>query len=540
MEPKIKTLVALIDEIFIKYGHNIAFQVRNKESFDTITYTQFVNHVKALAASIHELGYNNAHIGIIGENSYEWVVCYMAIVYSGNVVVPIDKDLTSEEISSIISMSDTEALFYSTAYDESVDPIMDKLENVKFIKIAKKASENSIYGMIAKGESLQPYKGIYPDENAMCSIVFTSGTTGFSKGVMLSHKNMLSDCYACVPIAKFTGTTLSMLPLHHTYEFTLGTLFTFLQGTSISINNSIKYLAQNLQIFQPTDLLVVPLIVETLYNKIWQNIRNTGKEKTVKTMLSVSRFLMSIGIDIRKILFKKILAALGGNLKSMFCGGALLDLEVAQGMYDFGVDLNIGYGITECSPLIHGNCTHIRSKYGSCGKSIICCETKIESPNENGEGEILVRGENIMLGYYKNPEATAEVMQEGWYKTGDIGYKDADEFLYITGRKKNVIVLKNGKNIYPEELEAYIYKIEFVKEVIVSSTDTIGEELAISAEIFIDAEAVEQKGEQSAEQKIKDSIETLNDTLAFYKRITDIKFRDIEFPKTTTKKIKRY
>lgn len=295
-----------------------------------------------------------------------------------------------------------------------------------------------------------------------------------------------------------------------------------------------------MKLFRPTELLVVPLIAESLYNNIWKAVRESGKEKAVKTMLSVSRFLLKMGIDLRRVFFKKILAAFGGRLDSMFCGGALLDKDVAVGLYEFGINVYIGYGITECSPLIGGNISLKPAKYGSCGQAFSCNEIKLVDLNENGEGEIYVKGTNVMLGYYKNPEATAEVMEDGWYKTGDIGRYDEDGFMYITGRKKNVIVLKNGKNIYPEELEGYIAKIKYVKECLVTAVSSGLEQSAIQAEIFLNQDLIEEDKFEGAEKYVSDEIETLNDTLAYYKRITAVKFREVEFNKTTSRKIKRH
>lgn len=540
---KLKNLIELIDRAYNLYANKTAFQIRNKESYDKITYKTFVENVRAVAASFTNKGYKNNHIAVLGENSYEWIVSYFGAIYSGNVVVPIDKDLTSEELSTLLTMADISLIVYSSSYDETVEPISTNHPDIVFTKITKKAKDGTFYDLLAKGEDIIKTEGIKKadsDYKSLCEIVLTSGTTGVSKGVMLSHENLLTNVYSCVEIIAFKETTLSILPIHHTFESTLGTIFTLYQGTTISINNSVKYIAQNLQIFKPTDILVVPLIVETLYKSIWQNIRSSGKEGTVKTMLSVSRFLMKCGIDLRKVFFKKILAAFGGNVNSMFCGGALLDKDVALGLYEFGINLYIGYGITECSPLITANMSLLPHKYGTCGKAISCNQIKLVDINENGEGDILIKGTNVMMGYYKNPEATKDVMVDGWYKSGDIGKIDSDGFLTITGRKKNVIVLKNGKNVYPEELEGYITKIKYVQECLVSAISEGLEQSAIQAEIFLNQEMIEIEKPENAEKYVSDEIEKLNDTMAYYKRITAIKFRDTDFPKTTSKKIKRY
>lgn len=540
---KINNVVELIDRAEKLFGDKTLFQIRNRESFDKITYNEFIKDVRALATYFHKNNYSYKHIGVIGENSYEYAVTYYATIYCGSVIVPIDKDLTPNEISSLITMSDISYLVYSSAYDESIESIIAEHQDVIFTKITKKAKEGTLLDLIAKGKAIVAEEGVFkanPDYKSMCEIVLTSGTTGVSKGVMLSHENLLTNIESCYEIIPFKVTTLSLLPMHHTFESTLGVMLTIYQGTTVSINNSVKYISQNMKLFRPTDLLVVPLITETLYNNIWKSIRESGKEKTVKTMLSISRFLLKIGIDMRKVFFKKILDAFGGRLQSLFCGGALLDKDVAIGLYEFGINVYIGYGITECSPIISGNISLRPSKYGSCGQTLSCCEIKIVDKNENGEGEILVKGPNVMLGYYKNPEATAEVMEDGWYKTGDIGKYDKDGFLYITGRKKNVIVLKNGKNIYPEELEGYLSKIKYVQECLVTAKNEGLEQTAIQAELFLDQELIESERIEDAEAFVSKEIEKLNDTLAYYKRITNVSYRDTEFNKTTSRKIKRH
>ncbi|MFI3267206.1 MAG: AMP-binding protein [Rikenellaceae bacterium] len=540
---KLKNIVELIDRAESQFADNIAFQIRNRESYDKITYKQFVKDVRSLAAYFHKNGYSNKHISIIGENSYEYAVTHYGAIYCGSVIVPIDKDLTPAEISSLLTMSDTKFLVYSSAYDDSVESIFDDHKDTKFVKITKRAKEGTFLDLLAQGEAIIAKEGIFkadPEYTSMCEIVLTSGTTGVSKGVMLSHENLLTNIDSCLEVISFDATTLSLLPMHHTFESTLGVLLSIYQGTTTSINNSVKYIAQNMKMFRPTELLVVPLIAESLYNNIWKSIRESGKEKSVKTVLSISRFLLKMGIDLRRVFFKKILEAFGGRLNSLFCGGALLDKDVAIGLYEFGVNVYIGYGITECSPIIAGNVSLRPSKYGSCGQAFSCNEIKLVDLNENNEGEIYVKGTNVMLGYYKNPEATAEVMEDGWYKTGDIGKYDKDGFLYITGRKKNVIVLKNGKNIYPEELEGYIAKIKYIQECLVTAISDGLEQTAIQAEIFLNQDLIESEKIENPENFVREEIEKLNDTLAYYKRITAVKFRETEFNKTTSRKIKRH
>ncbi|MEG1634647.1 MAG: AMP-binding protein [Rikenellaceae bacterium] len=522
-----------------------AFYKRNKDGYDTISFDTFITDTLKLSATLLDKGYSGKHIALIGENSYEWVVSYMAIVSASAVVVPIDKELTVKEILNIIKTSDSKVFFYSSSYDDAALEAESELgvELVMTDKPLSKHAHPSLRELIdiqTDNSYLEKIKAVEIDNDAMCSIVYTSGTTGLSKGVMLSHTNMLTDVKACFSIAKFGGNRFSVLPMHHTYEFTLGVLFSIAQGCATSINNSIKYVAQNLKIFSPTDLIIVPLIAETLYNAVWGTIRKSGKEKLVKRMITISNLLLKVGIDMRKVFFKKVHDSLGGKVHNIFCGGAHIDPAIARGYLDFGFYFNIGYGITECSPLIAGNIFFKRDKMDSCGKSIECNEIKIEDPNEDGEGHIIVKGKNVMLGYYKDQKTTDAVLIDGWFHTGDIGKYDADGFLHITGRTKNLIVLKNGKNIYPEELEGYIYQIPYVKEVVVyAEGSSVGDEVSLGAEIFPNMERLEEDNISDYNSVILNEVVNINKGLPYYKRIAHTTFRDSEFEKTTTKKIKR-
>lgn len=527
------------------YKDNNAFNIRNKEGYYSITYQTYVTDALKLAQSLVNKGYCGKHIALIGENSYEWVVSYMAIVSAGCVVVPIDKELTVSEIVNIVKTSDSEALFYSSAYVDAALEVNAELKIETYLTDKPQSKHahqtlSELISLVADSSYIEKINEVKLDSEAMCSIVYTSGTTGMSKGVMLSHTNLLSDAKACFKIAKFGGNRFSVLPMHHTYEFTLGMLFGMAQGCTTSINNSIKYVAQNLKIFAPTDLIIVPLIAETLYNAVWTTIRKSGKEKLVKRMIKISNCLLKVGIDLRKVFFKKVHESLGGRVHNIFCGGAHIDPAIAQGYLDFGFYFNIGYGITECSPLIAGNVFFKRDKMASCGKAIECNDIKIEDPNEDGEGHIIVKGVNVMLGYYKNQQTTDSVIVDGWFHTGDIGKYDKDGFLYITGRTKNLIVLKNGKNIYPEELEGYIYQSPYVKEVVVYALGgTVGDEVRMGAEIFPNAERLEEDKISDYKSVILNEIANVNNSLPYYKRISHTTFRDSEFDKTTTKKIKR-
>lgn len=530
------------------YGARDAFRVRTKSHYSSITYAQFLSDALNLAAALDSLGLSRKNLAVMGENSYQWVVAYIATVISGGVIVPLDKELTEEQIADLVDQSDSQAFFCSDDYSEYADLVSQKLPHVKCIILntEKPKAYPTLSQLIEQGAALRnstPGMGQIEsaDQHDTAAIVYTSGTTGLSKGVMLTRANLLGNVESADRFITLGDCTLSVLPMHHTYEFTLDILFGIYQGRAIAINNGIKNFAQNMKMFAPTDMLVVPLVAESLYNTVWQNVRNSGKEKPLRILIKVSNVLRTVGIDLRRSFFKPIHSAFGGRLSGMFIGGAYLEPEIARGFMDLGINVNIGYGITECSPLVSGNITHKNRYNKSCGVAIPDVQVRIAEPNANGEGEIQVKGPSVMKGYYKNEAETAKVMDHEWFKTGDIGSIDNDGMLFITGRLKNMIVLKNGKNVYPEELESIISKVDLVKEVVVSAAENqAGEELAIVAEIFADGDLAAERGIADPTIEIQTAIQGINHSLPYYKRVVNVKFRSTEFPKTTTKKIKRY
>ena len=529
-----KTFLTLITRARDLFGNLPAYQIPARSGVVEHTFAEFYEDVCNLAAAL--TSYNLGKVALLGENSYDWVVAYMATVVSGGTIVPIDKELTEQEIENIVRMSDAGALFCSNDYSEVADHIKNKsiVKEIFAINTPTYNGYTTLNQLIEAGAKLRiADKNYGQGENsaqAIASVVFTSGTTGVSKGVMLSRENLLANVISADKFITLGSKTLSILPMHHTYEFTLDILFSIYQGRTVAINNSVKYLAQNMQTFSPTDILIVPLVAEALLSNIWKNAQAQGKADKLRKGLKLSRALKSIGIDIRRKLFKDIHWAFGGQLRGLFIGGALLNKDTARMLHDLGFVVNIGYGITECSPLVTGNITDKVCFFDSCGVPIPGVEIRLAE-----SGEIEVRGSSVMQGYYKNPQATKEAFNGGWFRTGDIGTIKKG-MLYITGRVKNLIVLKNGKNIYPEELELIIEQIPAVKEVVVGAREgTIaGEELSLYAEIFPDTEVPEPH------KDIEAAIAILNEKLPYYKRITNIVFREKEFAKTTTKKIKRY
>ncbi len=519
---EISTLKELIYFDTPKSNDKTAFMYsKGKKSTVNITYGQFIHDIECFGTFLYANGIKDNHIAVLGENSYEWILTYFATALGGNVIVPIDKDLSVEEINNVLSEADCSVLVYSDTYSDVADELGASRTDITFINMRQMPKLLEIgRGLTESGSRDFLDHRVSTDD--LAAIVYTSGTTGISKGVMLTHSNIASNAVAACKNVRAEGSTVCALPLHHTFPFTLGICAILLYRQPIYINKSLKNFADDMLKAQPSYMFLVPMVVETMYKKVWATAREQKKDKALKWLIKVSNFLYSIGIDIRRRLFRSVLDAFGGKLDWVSCGGAAIDEKYIKGFRSFGVNIINGYGITECSPIVASN----RPEFwvdGSVGVVVYGCEVKIDDPNGDGEGEILVKGSGVMKGYYKNDAATKAAFKDGWFKTGDIGRYE-NGVLFITGRTKNVIVLSNGKNIYPEELELLLYRIDGIDECMV-----YGENGLITAEIYSrgDREAIEEK------------IHELNRSLPPYKQISKIKFRDSEFPKTTTKKIKR-
>ena len=481
------------------------------------TCFEFDEEIEALGAYFYKKGFHDTHVAVIGENSYTWLVTFFALVNGGNVAVPIDKEQSPEMAEKLLSMSDCKAVVISDTYKKlasgikGVEVIMMS-ELPAFIEEGKK--------LVADGfTEFTDYK-IDPDK--LAAIFFTSGTTGISKGVMLSHRNMAQDInFACKNFI-LEGDTLAVLPFHHTFGLITAIFKVFHYRKSIYINNSLKYLLKELEIVKPQTMFLVPLFVENFYKRIIATARKNGKERILKSAMKNSDVLLKLGIDLRAKFFKEVLNTFGGNLEYIICGGAPLNEHYVKAFRTFGINILNGYGITECSPVVSVN----RNKYfrdGSVGQILDGVSVKVSD-----EDEILVKGENVMLGYYNDPESTAKSLTDGWYHTGDLGRVDEDGFLFITGREKNLIILSNGENVSPEELEMYVGVIPFVAENMVYSDDK-----GIAVMIFPEEEYIGNY--EYFEKKIAE----LNKTLPVYKRIEKVILRDTEFPKNSSKKIVR-
>ena len=526
----LEDLKELIDYVGKEYGNKTAYRYREGQGITDVSFEKFSADVTALGEYILSLGYKDGdRIALLGENSYNWVVAYFAVINSGNVVVPIDKELKANEIYRLINDSDSKMIIHSTSKNSCIEEMKDLgIVTEKFLTMDDEFDSAICEGkkLIDSGSSM--YSDVKIDREKMCALIYTSGTTGVPKGVMLSNKNLATNAYTAMSCMIIPDVTVALLPLNHTFGIMASIICQLWMGHTVFINSGLKTVLQDIQDAKPGHISVVPLYIENFYKKIWQGIEKQGKTKLVKTMISVSNTLRKIGIDLRRYLFKSIINNFGGNLEMLISGGAPISDVYMKGFDDIGVTIINGYGITECSPIVALNRNN-NIKYGTVGNPLRNTEIKIQDPDENGEGEIWVKGDIVMMGYYHNEEETARVLKDGWFNTEDIG-KFENNFLSITGRKKNIIILDNGKNVYPEEIETMLSFIDNVGEVVVYQEDNV-----IVAEVYSDAE-----GDKAAIQaQIKSDIKKVNSQLAVYKQINRVKFRDEEFIKTTTKKIKR-
>ncbi len=505
------------------------FLDKNKKECER-TFNQTWNEMNALGTMFNLRGLNGRKkIAIIGENCYEWMIAYYATLVGGNITVPMDCKLPSEDLADQLIRCDCDALVYTKKFvgmveEFKADPNMPDMlyfdisaDYEDFLKEGQAALDN--------GDTSFADAKVEPDD--LACIAYTSGTTAKSKGVMLTHFNIASNCSASCR-ALSGRHAIGFLPLNHTYAWVSALFSSYIITQWGYLCDGIGNIQGDLKKYQPYNFSGVPLVVETIYDRIWKTARRMGREDILKKGLKISKALMKIGIDKRRKIFKTILDNLGGNLNMIVCGGANLDPKYEEGMHDFGIEIYNGYGLTECSPAITCNRPD-RHKFGSVGVPLDCCEIKIVNPDEENVGEIYVRGTNVMQGYYGDPEATAAAFDGEWFKTGDHGRIDKDGFLFIVGRKKNLICLSNGKNVSPEELEDKLSRIDYVKEVLVYEEDN-----RIIAEFFLNTEDY-----PDAKERIKGDVDAFNRKMPLFKNINKVRVRDDEFPKTTTLKIAR-
>ena len=540
------------------YGNRPAYVFKTDKpgEFKQITHKEFRDDIDALGTKLIEMGLKDKRIAVISDNRYEWGLAYLAVSAGTGVIVPLDKALPENEIKSLIERSEVEAIFYSNKYDKVMNEVKSQEKNkIKyFISMDLNKKENEIYSqkeLIEDGKKLiengnREFLDAKIDNEKMGIMLFTSGTTAMSKAVMLSHKNICSNLMDIASVIKLVpeDRMLSFLPLHHTFECTVGFLYPISKGCSIAFCEGIRHIAENAKEYQVTAMISVPILYETMYKKIIKGIEKKGKLETVKKGIKISNFLLKFGIDIRRKLFKEILDNLGGKARLFVAGGAALAPEAEKGFNELGVKMLQGYGLTESSPVIAAEDDKYQ-RLGSIGKAFPSIDVKIENPNEDGIGELLAKGPSIMLGYYNNEEATKETLTEdGWLHTGDLAKIDKDGYIFISGRKKFVIVLKNGKNIYPEELEILVNNIEGVTESFVYGKPEDDGDYKICCKIVYDKDVAEKIYNTSDEEKLKEllwqEVKKVNKTMPAYKYIREITITQKPLIKTTTQKIKRF
>ncbi len=555
----VQDLQCIRDLVYVnaqKWGDKPLYVYSANGSNVTFTYNDNKRNFNALGTALATMGLMNSFIAVVGDQHPDWMTAYLATITSGGIIIPLDKELSCEQMIGFINTTQCRAVFLSEKVFLHFADQLDSMPTVEhFIIIGNEPNREKVlsYGrakifsdVIAEGQKalesgVKTFLSYRRSPEEMCAVLFTSGTTGTSKGVMLTEENIIGATVTCCKMMALddTATLVSVLPIHHTFAMTCNHLAMANIGGTTFMNTSVKHALRNFAEFKPNTLVLVPLYVETIGKKIWDGIRKKGKEKQVRALIKVSNGLRKVGIDRRREFFAEILNSLGGNIKYIVCGGAPIDQQYIKDFDDFGITISEGYGITECAPLISVNPFHWR-KFGSVGIPACGMEVKIDSASSSEDGEILVKGKNVFIGYFKNEEATREAFTEdGWFRTGDIGHMDEDGFIYITGRKKNVIIASNGKNVYPEELEEYIIKNDKVKEVVVIGRN-IDSNIVITAIIYPDFELYADKSNEEIVADLKKDINTINKTLPVYKQIREVEIRDTEFEKTTTRKIKRF
>lgn len=553
----IRDLKDMIDTSATLYADRNAFLIKNAPGgkYMPIKFSQLKTDIDELGTALMDLGLTGKRVAVIGENRYEWVITYLAVVNGAGVIVPLDRELPAEEVHNLLKRSEVSAVVYSSKVGTVVEEAIQGVESIEFV-ISMDAVDHmdnklSLRKLQRAGKRLlleekRHFLDAEIDREAMCSLLFTSGTTGLAKGVMLSHKNITSNVYNMSKYVNVSEnwTGLSVLPMHHTYELTCHVFTCIYQGCCIAICEGLKYIVKNMAESQATVMLGVPLIFESMHKKVWKQAEASGKADKMRAAIQLSKTLGKFNIKSTKKLFKSVHQAMGGHMKMFISGAAAIDPVVIEDFNAMGITMFQGYGMTENAPIIAVNKDRYY-KAASAGLPMPGTEIRIIDPDENGVGEIVCKGDSVMLGYYDNPEETAKVLVDGWLHTGDYGYFDKDGFLYISGRKKNVIVTKNGKNIFPEEVEFYLNKSDYIKEVVVWGVeDEKSGDTVVQAEIFPDYPVLEEKfgrvSEEELKRILKKEIDEINEHMPLYKRVKRFEIREEEFEKTTTKKIKRF
>ena len=546
----------IMGNTFKLYPNNIAFKIKHKNgkevSYTDITYSEFQKEINEFGAGLMTMGYKDKRIAVIGKNSYPWALTYCTVLGGLGVLVPLDKGLPEAEIELSLKRSKAEVIVFDKEYEETINKILQngttslnkcicmvdtEIEGFTTIKNVEKIGKEEL----AKGNN--EYLNTVIDSKKMAAIIFTSGTTSMAKAVMLSQENIASNIYNlnCVEYIDPKDINMAFLPFHHTFGST-GLLLFMSRGATNVFCDGLRYIQDNMKEYHVSCFVCVPLLIESIYKKVMHQIEKQGKMKTFEKGMKISKFLLKFKIDIRKKLFKEIYDNLGGNLRFVVSGASAIDKTVAEGFNDLGFLTVQGYGLTETAPvLVAENVNNIR--YGSIGLPLPDVDIKIDNPNEEGIGEIIAKGPNVMLGYYEDEEATNAVIdKDGWFHTGDLAYMDKDGFIFIAGRQKNVIVLKNGKNVYPEELEQLISELPYVAENMVFGMPK-DDDLVVSVKIVYNEIYVKQKYGNISEEELKEiiwkDVKDINSRLTTYKHIKNLVITKEPMIKTTTAKVKR-
>ena len=558
--PKMRDYRELLEYAEKNYANNVAYKYKKNLEEKPVKYVEkkykdVVKDVKALSTALLKKGFKGKRIALIGENRYEWVLSYLAVTCGGMIIAPLDKALPDKEIASLIKRSEVDAVIYEKKHQELFEKLKaDESINLNTLICIDSTEENSnstinFKDLLEEGRKLikeknKLYDYITLNNDDMSIMLFTSGTTSAAKIVMLSQNNVLSNLYAYQTHFKINqdDTLLSFLPIHHTFECSITILYGFYSGATIAFCDGLRYIQSNLKEYGVSIFVAVPLVLETMYKKITKAIQDQGKTKLINTMTKISNALLKLHIDIRKVVFKQIIDNFGGKLRMVLYGAASLDKDTIIGLNNFGINSIQGYGLTETSPVLTAEAEN-KHKPGSIGYPLDNVEIKIDNPDKEGVGEIFAKGPNIMLGYYNDEKKTKEAFKDGWFRTGDFGYKDEEGFIFITGRKNDIIVLRNGKNVYPQELEFLISKLPYVAECMVFARNETNTDTLLMAKIVYNKEVMEKDypdtKKEEYEKIIMKDIKEINKTLPTFKHIKKIIVTDEPMIKTTTQKVKR-
>lgn len=539
-----------------EYGEKTAFIIKHKNkdntTYENISYKRLLEEINSLGTKLFKMGIKNKRVAIVGRNRYEWALTHLTSLLGNMVSVPLDKELQVDELESCLVRSKADIVIFDEKYLGNIEEIKRRGNTnlQEYICMSKTENYLNIPTLVQEGKELlnngeKEYIETKIDSYKMGILLFTSGTTSKSKAVMLSQNNIASNIYAMLLVEPLqtTDVNLALLPYHHVFGST-GMLVMLSKGITTAFPDGLRYVAQNLKEYKVTLFIGVPLLVEAIYKKIEKGIEKKGKTKVINIAKKISNFLLFFHIDIRRKLFKQVIDELGGHMRFVISGGAPLDKRVAKGFNELGIKIVQGYGLTETAPVIAAENAK-KTKYGSIGIPMENVEIAFENKDEEGMGELKVKGPNVMLGYYENPEATKEVLKDGWFHTGDLGYQDKDGYLFITGRKKDMIVLKNGKKVFPEEMEITINRLDEVAECMVYGIPDNKDknDVKLSVKIVYDKEYINKQypniEEKELEKIIWQKIKEINKTFPPYKYIKNMILTDKELIKTTTKKIKR-